>query len=56
MTDAFKTLDEVIRAHVQAALIIAQNNRTEAAKLLGISRWALARMLKKWAAGEKAVS
>lgn len=51
----FKTLDAVVREHVQAALLYSGGNKAAAAKLLGISRWAIARMLKKWAKGEAAV-
>ncbi len=41
-------IEEIIKEHVQRALKITQGNKTEAAKLLGISLSTLKRWLKKW--------
>jgi len=44
----FETLDALIRRHVADALTVARGNQREAASLLGITRWKLARMLKRF--------
>ena len=44
----FPKLDEIIKEHVHRALKITRGNKTEAAKLLGISLSTLKRWLKKW--------
>jgi DNA-binding NtrC family response regulator len=47
---AAATLDEVERAHVQAVLARCGGSQQEAARLLGIGRTTLWRMLKRWGA------
>jgi two-component system response regulator HydG len=41
------TLNAVIRAHIQRVLEAAENNQTEAAKILGIARTTLQAKMKK---------
>lgn len=47
-SERFPPLEEVIKEHVHRALKITRGNKTEAAKLLGISISTLKRWLKKW--------
>ncbi|HLE17514.1 MAG TPA: helix-turn-helix domain-containing protein, partial [Syntrophales bacterium] len=41
-------LEEAIRGHIEAVLKHADNNRTRAAKILGISRRSLIRKIEKY--------
>ena len=51
MTDDFQTLEAAVRRHVLDALALAQGNQRRAAVLLGVSRWTLARMVKRFELG-----
>ena len=44
---AFETLETAVRRHVVDALALARGNQRRAAVLLGVSRWKLARMVKR---------
>jgi dTMP kinase len=46
--DERRTLEEVVRAHVLAVLKASRNNRTNAARLLGVDRKTLSRSLVRW--------
>lgn len=47
----FPTLRYMIEAHIRDALAVTGNNQRTAAKMLGISRWSLARHLKRLGSG-----
>jgi len=42
----FETLEAAVRRHLVDALALARGNQRQAAVLLGVSRWKLARMVK----------
>jgi hypothetical protein len=44
----FETLETAVRRHLIDALALAHGNQRHAAVLLGVSRWKLARMLKRF--------
>jgi hypothetical protein len=44
----FKTLKSVVREHVVAALTLAQGKRRDTAALLGVSRWTVGRLVKRF--------
>jgi len=44
----FETLDTAVRRHVADALALAHGNQRRAAALLGVSRWKLARLVKRF--------
>lgn len=46
-------LASVIAQHIMAALRLTKGNQTDAARVLGISRWALNRKLKKYTINPK---
>ena len=48
MTDDFDTLDTTVRRHLVDALALARGNQRQAAVLLGVSRFKLARMVKRF--------
>jgi DNA-binding protein Fis len=41
-------LDEIHRRHVLAVLAHCHNNQTDAAKILGLDRKTVSRMLRRW--------
>ena len=44
----FETLETAVRRHLVDALALAHGNQRQAALLLGVSRWKLARMVKRF--------
>ena len=44
----FETLETAVRRHLIDALTQARGNQRQAATLLGVSRWKLARMVKRF--------
>ena len=46
--DAFQTLAELEALHIARALAVAGANQRLAARLLGITRWSLARRVRKY--------
>ena len=44
----FETLETAVRRHLADALALAHGNQRQAAVLLGVSRWKLARMVKRF--------
>ena len=44
----FETLETAVRRHLADALALAHGNQRQAAVLLGVSRWKLARMIKRF--------
>jgi len=48
----FDTLEAAIRRHTLDALTLAKGNQRQTAALLGVSRWKLARMIRRFALGE----
>jgi dTMP kinase len=49
-----RTLDEVAREHVRRVLDACHDNRTNAARVLGVDRKTLARMLQRWGISARA--
>ena len=45
----FETLEAAVRRHLMDALTLAHGNQRRAAALLGVTRWKVARMLKRFA-------
>ena len=41
----FKTLENTVKRHVMDALILTRGNQRQAATLLGITRWKVARLI-----------
>ena len=48
MMHDFETLETAVRGHLVNALALAHGNQREAAALLGVSRWKVARMVKRF--------
>ena len=48
MTHDFDTLETAMRKHLVEALALAHGNQRQAAVLLGVSRWKLARMVARF--------
>ena len=48
MTHDFDTLEIAMRKHLVEALALAHGNQRQAAVLLGVSRWKLARLVKRF--------
>ena len=48
MTPDFETLEQAIRRHVVDAVKLAQGNQRRTAALLHVSRWRLARLVKRF--------
>ena len=48
VTGEFETLDAAVRRHLVEALELAHGNQRQAAVLLAVSRWKLARMVKRY--------
>jgi len=48
VTHDFETLDAAVRRHVVDALALVHGNQRQAAALLGVSRWKLARLVKRF--------
>ena len=46
--DDFETLEAAVRRHVVDALAVARGNQRRAAVLLAVSRWKLARLVKRF--------
>jgi hypothetical protein len=44
----FETLETAVRRHVMDAMALAHGNQRAASLLLGVSRWKLARMVKRF--------
>ena len=44
----FETLENAVRRHMMDALTLAQGNQRQAAVLLGVTRWKLARMITRF--------
>ena len=44
----FETLENAVRRHVVDALALARGNQRQAAVLLAVSRWKLARLVKRF--------
>ncbi len=44
----FETLENAIRRHIMDALALARGNQRQAAVLLGVTRWKLARMITRF--------
>ena len=44
----FETLETAMRRHLVDALALAHGNQRQAAALLGVSRWKLARLVKRY--------
>jgi transcriptional regulator of acetoin/glycerol metabolism len=44
----FESLEHVVRRHVVGALTLMHGNQRRAAVLLGVSRWTLARLVKRF--------
>jgi len=44
----FETLESTIRRRIMEALTLAQGNQRQAAALLGVTRWKLARMIARF--------
>ena len=44
----FETLESVVRRHVVAALTLAHGKQRGAAALLGVSRWTVGRLVKRF--------
>ena len=48
VTDEFETLEATVRRHLMHALALARGNLRESAMLLGVTRWKIARMVKRF--------
>lgn len=46
--EEYRTLDQVVEAHIRHALATARGNKVHASRLLGISRWALQRKMGRY--------
>ena len=44
----FETLENAVRRHVVEALTLRRGNQRQAAALLGVTRWKLSRMVKRF--------
>jgi regulatory Fis family protein len=44
----FETLEDAVRRHIMDALMLAGGNQRQAAALLGVTRWKLARMITRF--------
>jgi hypothetical protein len=44
----FETLETAVRRHIMDALTLARGNQRQAAALLGVTRWKLARMITRF--------
>ena len=44
----FETLENAVRRHIMDALVLARGNQRQAAALLGVTRWKLARMITRF--------
>ena len=44
----FETLETAVRRHIMDALALARGNQRQAAALLGVTRWKLARMITRF--------
>ena len=44
----FETLENAVRRHIMDALTLARGNQRQAAALLGVTRWKLARMITRF--------
>ena len=44
----FETLENTVKRHVMDALTLTRGNQRQAATLLGVTRWKLARMIERF--------